>query len=402
MYYSIIGLLAMAVLSIENYDILLNRNNRITSPVWMFYRRFLFAVLVYYITDVLWGVFENHKMVNMLIIDTMVYFVAMAVGILLWTKYATTYLDEKSFYAAFLLYSGRIFFIAVSLISVINIFTPVLFYVDYNCVYHTKPVRYVLLAAQIVMLLLGSIYAFSAMVRRSGEVKKRYRTIAFFGLIMAVFLTVQLWFPYLPLYSIAYMLGTCILHSFVVNDEKEEYRYKLEKASEKEKYHHEELNAARALAYRDALTGVKSKLAYNEAEKKKNREIDAGHELSFAVAVFDVNELKDINDKMGHEQGDQHLIVACRMICNHFKHSPVFRVGGDEFVAILEGDDYQNRQDLNESFNLLMESGNDDNVIIAMGMSDYVEGRDKTLNDVFVRADRLMYQRKNELKMQPV
>ena len=49
---------------------------------------------------------------------------------------------------------------------------------------------------------------------------------------MGVFLFVQLWFPYLPLYSIAYMLGTCLLHTLVINDEKEEYRRGMEEAAE--------------------------------------------------------------------------------------------------------------------------------------------------------------------------
>ena len=49
---------------------------------------------------------------------------------------------------------------------------------------------------------------------------------------MAAFLFIQLWFPYLPLYSIAYMLGTCLLHTFVVNNENEQFRRDLEQAGE--------------------------------------------------------------------------------------------------------------------------------------------------------------------------
>lgn len=44
---------------------------------------------------------------------------------------------------------------------------------------------------------------------------------------------------------------------------------------------------------------------------------------------------------MGHQAGDEYIIGACRIICNKFKHSPVFRIGGDEFVAISEGEDYE-------------------------------------------------------------
>ncbi|MBQ4444062.1 MAG: hypothetical protein II896_05380 [Clostridia bacterium] len=36
---------------------------------------------------------------------------------------------------------------------------------------------------------------------------------------------------------------------------------------------------------------------------------------------------------------------ACTLICNQFKHSPVYRNGGDEFVVLPEGEDYDNRAD---------------------------------------------------------
>jgi len=83
-------------------------------------------------------------------------------------------------------------------------------------------------------------------------------------------------------------------------------------------------------AYRDALTGVRNKGAFEEETKR----LDEGKE-TFAIAMFDVNYLKTVNDTYGHEKGDQYLKTACSMICNVFKHCPVFRMGGDEFTAVL-------------------------------------------------------------------
>ena len=121
----------------------------------------------------------------------------------------------------------------ITFIAAFNIFVPVLFTVDSGCVYHALPVRYVLLTGQILLLLLISYYAIASIVRRGTEKRPKYRALAAFGLIMAAFLYIQLWYPYLPLYTIAYMLGTCLLHTFVINDEKEDYRRRLEKAYEK-------------------------------------------------------------------------------------------------------------------------------------------------------------------------
>ena len=70
MYYSAIGVLAVIVLLIVNQDLLLNRNNAFHAPAWKVYRRFLFAVLVYYVTDVLWGVLESRKLALLLFTDT--------------------------------------------------------------------------------------------------------------------------------------------------------------------------------------------------------------------------------------------------------------------------------------------------------------------------------------------
>lgn len=90
--------------------------------------------------------------------------------------------------------------------------------------YTAGPVRYAALGTQIVLLLLTSAYALSSMHQAETTKRNRYRAIALFGLITAVFLIAQIWFPYLPLYSVAYMLGTSLLHTFVVANEREEYK----------------------------------------------------------------------------------------------------------------------------------------------------------------------------------
>ena len=91
------------------------------------------------------------------------------------------------------------------------------------------------------MLLLTSIYALFISRAKEGKRKLRNRTIGLFGIAMIIFISVQMFYPLLPFYAMGYMLGTCILHSFVLEDEKEEYQEKLEKALEREKLQTEEL-----------------------------------------------------------------------------------------------------------------------------------------------------------------
>ena len=106
----------------------------------------------------------------------------------------------------------------ITVFAGVNIFTPVLFTVDSQCVYRALPLRSVMLACQVLLLLLIAIYAVVSMFRSHAEKRGKYRTLALFGLLMAVLLFLQIWFPLLPLYTIAYMLGTCLLHTFVVNE----------------------------------------------------------------------------------------------------------------------------------------------------------------------------------------
>ena len=87
------------------------------------------------------------------------------------------------------------------------------------------------------------------------------------------------------------------------------------------------------------------------------------------------------------------------IVCQVFRHSPVFRIGGDEFVAILRGGDYEKRISLVE----MLSRSNRDNVrengpVVACGIADYDPARDDCLEAVFNRADAAMYANKKKLK----
>ena len=232
MYYSMIGLLAVLVLLIVNQDILFSSKASFVRPAWNVYRRFLYAVLVYYITDILWGFLESRKLRTLLFIDTTAYFVAMSVGVLFWAGFAVTYLQTERSSGRLLLTAGRAIAGTTVLFTVVNIFVPVLFTVDEDSVYEPMPIRHVLLVAQILYLIVISVYAYARMLslERGNRNRPRYRILGAFGMIMAIVLLAQLFFPYVPLYAMAYTLGTCMLHSFVANDEKEEYRAEIEEA----------------------------------------------------------------------------------------------------------------------------------------------------------------------------
>ena len=168
----------------------------------------------------------------------------------------------------------------------------------------------------------------------------------------------------------------------------------------KEQEHLDALKMANETARRDSLTGTRNKTAYQEFEKDIQAIIDEQRDEPFGIAVCDLNDLKLINDTQGHKAGDEYIRTACRLICQTFAHFPVFRVGGDEFVIVLKGQDYAIRDDLIDSFRRQVE----DNMrigsgpIVAIGVAEYQEGKDTTVEEIFHRADGRMYEDKSRLK----
>ena len=158
------------------------------------------------------------------------------------------------------------------------------------------------------------------------------------------------------------------------------------------------LAVANESSAKDALTGVRNRTGYERMEMKLDREIGAGKAEPFAFVFCDVNNLKYTNDTFGHEAGDELIRSACRQICDVFRHSAVFRMGGDEFAAILQGGDYEIREALLERLKPSEAYGN---VSIACGMAEYDPETDRDLMSVAKRADACMYENKRKMKRIP-
>ncbi|MBE7008213.1 MAG: diguanylate cyclase [Ruminococcaceae bacterium] len=160
-------------------------------------------------------------------------------------------------------------------------------------------------------------------------------------------------------------------------------------------------------AYQDAMTGVRNKGAYAISARKLDDSIrmaKKGEEPQFALIMFDCNDLKKINDTYGHEKGDEYLRRACQLICGVFPHSPVFRMGGDEFAVILQDSSYEQRDGLLRGFDQFAEVINAkarepwEFVHIAKGVAAYDPALDADSDSVLHRADEAMYADKIRIK----
>ena len=96
----------------------------------------------------------------------------------------------------------------------------------------------------------------------------------------------------------------------------------------------ENSRAMEHLAYTDGLTGMKNRLAFNKVGSFLPKDPDA----TYMVIQFDINDLKKVNDFYGHAEGDRHIIGAARIIRDSIQGlGDCYRVGGDEFIAIITG-----------------------------------------------------------------
>ena len=113
-----------------------------------------------------------------------------------------------------------------------------------------------------------------------------------------------------------------------------------------------------------------------------------------------------INDRYGHDKGDIYLKTACRAISDVFKHSPVFRVGGDEFTVILRNEDFRNMGSLLKEFDKNADKINAsadepwEHVCISKGFAVFDPSDENTVAEVMQRADKLMYENKRDRKGQ--
>jgi diguanylate cyclase (GGDEF)-like protein len=221
------------------------------------------------------------------------------------------------------------------------------------------------------------------------------------------------------LYYLNYLTFFCrpVFHHFYYNNLLQYYNdikadifyqlnYKKKDCSENNKTEDEiTSNIEKNISSHDALTKVMSRVSYNERVKAFDKLIEENpQDLKFAVCLCDLNNLKLVNDNFGHDNGDVYIISCCKIICNFFKHSPVYRIGGDEFVAVLQTDDFDNLEQLKKDVlefgitEITKQVPLTEKKSFAAGFAVYDSSTDKSFADVMKRADKEMYENKRMLK----
>ena len=189
--------------------------------------------------------------------------------------------------------------------------------------------------------------------------------------------------------------GMVILGTDSVRRELESKNRELGETNRKLKEAMEELAVA---ARTDPLTGLLNRRGLEAHLAQK-----AGRRFEGSLAVLDMNDLKKLNDSTGHAAGDAAILHVARALRDQFRVTdPIFRLGGDEFLVILEGshltDLAQRMTNLDSALRGLRLPGNafPTDVVVAWGTADFTSVAE--FEAAKHRADVAMYACKSQRK----
>ena len=225
MTYALFGFVALIIVLIINYDVLFDRSPRQRAA--KAYRAYLMIILGYLTVDSLWGVLDNLNLTGILYIETVIYHIFVALSIVFWCRYVVAYLNPPKYAGRMLVGFGVTYFVLESICLIINLRSPIFFWFDDQGIYHTGIVRDIVLFTQVILYTLVAALSFIHHKKTGDTLKRHHLTIATFCIGMTSGIIIQLWYPYLPLYTTGLMIGLCSLHVFVHEDEKQYARQKL-------------------------------------------------------------------------------------------------------------------------------------------------------------------------------
>lgn len=157
------------------------------------------------------------------------------------------------------------------------------------------------------------------------------------------------------------------------------------------------------LAYSDGLTGLGNRTAY--LEQLESYENSQKENLQLGIVYLDVNNLKLVNDKQGHEYGDEFIKGAAQIIESSFgTFGKAYRIGGDEFCVLMTGTNLKEKYGKGlDIFKQLIDEANKANrysfkLQIAHGFAVCNEITKDKIEEAIAIADSEMYQNKTKLK----
>ena len=226
--YSSISGIVLVVHLIINWRQMFQRPQVKSDATAVEFRRFLICLLFFFVLDILWGIFAALKCPHILYVNTILFFLMMALSVFTWTRCVIAYLGVGGWLRRYMLWTGLGVFMFFIVALIVNFFTGSFFQISAQTIYKEGPLR------NIALLLLAAFNGIRAgltlfrSLRTEGALRRRNMMVFAFGITMLVAILVQFFDPFLPIYSIGCLFGCCLLHVFVIEDERDEmYRKEL-------------------------------------------------------------------------------------------------------------------------------------------------------------------------------
>ena len=154
-------------------------------------------------------------------------------------------------------------------------------------------------------------------------------------------------------------------------------------------------------AYYDELTKIFNRKAYNERIQEKFDLLDR-YETDFTIAMYDLDNFKNINDTYGHDIGDKVLVEITNEVKSIIRKTDFFfRIGGEEFVIIFAKTSLDEAYDIAEKIRIdvsKMQIIENEEITISMGITQAIANDNP--QSIYERVDKLMYQSKRNNKNQ--
>ena len=306
--YSVIAFVAMAIHLIINSKHIPARMV-VTARGAREYHIFLKSVFAYYIVDAGWGVFAGLGWTKVLYVDTMLYYIAIAVSVLTWCHFVAVYLDLSKWKSRMLSWFGYALLALYVVLLTANVFNSCLFHFDAQGAYAAGFIRGLIFYPLAVLNVLMAVAVIVKTLSSHGQDRKRNLVTFLFCLTMAVAIVLQILWPLWPYYALGCLIGCCFFHVFVVEGERDELRRAVFEREQTEKHASElkkALERARAaeksksmffsIVSHDIRTPLNAILGYSEL-LRKGVESDAEREEALkSIQASGTTLLELVND----------------------------------------------------------------------------------------------------------
>lgn len=358
--------------------------NREERAYWVLIKWVIFFCL----QDAVWGICASDLVTSdmPLFISSTVFHLSTVGTTFFWLCFILIYLGDRVKHPKTLLaIDGIVVMVQVAML-IVNMFHPVIFHVEGGR-YFTEPYRVVAFLNQYVVYLLMSMVAGIVTLTKRGSHRNRYAAVFFYSIAPVLTGLAQFVYPDGPFYSMGYFFGCFVIHIFVVIRERDllvqfQSRQALKEQSK--------------LANTDELTSLLNRHAYEVAMSQHQI---APSDVNFTYIAMDINGLKVVNDTLGHKAGDELIKGAtdCMRICLG-SYGKLYRIGGDEFVAIIHATQRELeflQKDLEEK---VMDWRGEmvSSLSISVGIAAKREFPNYPVLELAVIADERMYAAKNE------